>query len=247
MALPKITAPIFELNLPSDGKGVKYRPFLVKEQKILLIALETDDSKGMLTAVKQIINNCAVDEVDVEKMPIFDIEYFFLRLRAKSIGETVDLNLRHPTGMNTNDIPCNHVTQTKLNLLEVEVQKNISHVDKILIDEETGIGIKFKYPNGELITNFEDSDSEKSQIDLATEAMINCIDYIYDKENIYKKEDSTKEELLEFIENLSQEQFQKLSAFFETMPKLKHNVKWKCTGCGCSDEIELEGLANFFG
>jgi hypothetical protein len=246
MALPKITAPIFELNLSSDGRSVKYRPFLVKEQKILLIALETDDSKGMLTAVKQIINNCAVDEVDVEKMPIFDIEYFFLRLRAKSIGETVDLNLRHPTGMNTNDTPCNHVTQTKLNLLEVEVQKNISHVDKILIDEETGIGIKFKYPNGELITNFEDSDSEKSQIDLATEAMINCIDYIYDKENIYKKEDSTKEELLEFIENLSQEQFQKLSAFFETMPKLKHTVKWKCGGCGCSDEIELEGLANFF-
>jgi coenzyme F420-reducing hydrogenase beta subunit len=246
MALPKINAPIFELNLPSSGQSVKYRPFLVKEQKILLIALEANDTKGMLTAVKQIINNCAVDEIDIEKMPVFDIEYFFLRLRAKSVGETVELNLRHPTGVNTNGEACNNATQVKLNLLEVEVQKTISHTDKIVLDEETGVGIKFKYPNGELITKFDTESAGKSEIEVATEAMINCIDYIFDKENIYKKEDSTKEELLEFIENLSQKQFEKLSEFFNTMPKLKHTVKWKCSACGCMDEIELEGLANFF-
>lgn len=248
MALPKINAPIFELTIPSNGQSIKYRPFLVKEQKVLLMALETGENKGILNAVKQIINNCAIDDVDVEKMPIFDLEYFFLRLRAKSIGEQIDLNLRHTTGFNSNGIQCDHNTPVKLNLLEVEVHKTLDHEDKIIIDEESGIGVKFKYPNGELATQFDVEDEQiKTEIDIATKAMINCVDYIFDKENIYKKEDSTEEELIEFFDNLSQEQFQKLSKFFETMPKLKHEVKWKCLGCGCEDKVTLEGLANFFG
>jgi hypothetical protein len=247
MALPKINAPIFELNVPSDGRSIKYRPFLVREQKVLLMALESGEGKAVLQAVKQIINNCTIDEVDVEKMPIFDLEYFFLRLRAKSIGEQIDLNLRHTTGFNSNGIQCDHSTPVKLNLLDVEVHKTLDHEDKIVIDEETGIGVKFKYPNGELATEFDVEDEAiKTEIDVATKAMINCIDYIFDKDNVYKKEDSTEEELIEFFDNLSQEQFQKLSKFFETMPKLKHEVKWKCLGCGCEDQVTLEGLANFF-
>lgn len=246
MALPKINAPIFELNLPSDGKTVKYRPFLVKEQKVLLMAMESEDNVAIFNAIKQIINSCAVDEVDVNKLPIFDLEYFFLRLRAKSIGEEVELNLRHPTGFNSKEQQCDHVTSRKLNLLDVEVHKTLNHVDKIILDEETGIGVKFKYPNGE-ISNEIDSDDEKTQMDLASDAILNCIDFIFDKDNVYKKEDSTKEELMEFIDNLSQEQFQKLSEFFDTMPKLKHEVKWKCSGCGCEEKVSLEGLANFFG
>jgi hypothetical protein len=246
MSLPKISAPIFELILPSTEKAVKYRPFLVKEQKLLLIAMESGDQKSMMNAIKQIINNCAVDQVDVDKLPIFDLEYFFVRLRAKSIGEDIDLNLRHPSGVNAKDEICEHITKQKLNLLDVEVQKSIAHEDKILLDEETKIGVKFKYPTSEFALSIENPE-EMNQLDLASDAIINSIDYIYDADNVYKREDYTKEELIEFIDNLSQKQYEKLSSFFETMPKLKHEIKWKCAGCGQEDHVTLEGLANFFG
>lgn len=245
MALPKINTPIFELTLPSNGKTIKYRPFLVKEQKILLMAMESEDQKAMMLAIKQIINNCAVDQVDCDNLPMFDLEYFFLRLRAKSIGEEIELNLRHPTGQNSAGNVCDHATKRKLNLLEVEVHKSIEHQDKIVLDEATGVGVKFKYPTSAMVEN-SDVDKIDNQLDLATEAIINSIDYIFDNDNIYKKEDSTKEELKEFIEGLSQQQFESLSKFFDTMPKLKHVLRWKCSGCGHEDETTLEGLANFF-
>lgn len=246
MALPKIQVPIFELILPSTGKGVQYRPFLVKEQKILLMASESEDQKEMLRAIKQIVNNCAVDEIDVEQMPVFDLEYFFTRLRAKSVSEEVDLNLSHPTGFNSKGDPCSGVTNLKLNLLDVEVEKQIKHIDKIVLDEATGIGVKLKYPTGKFMAEGIEGIDEKNQIEIASEALIECIEYIFDKDNVYKKEDSTKEEMLEFLENLSQDQFKKLSDFFETMPKLKHTIKWTCSSCKCEDEVTLEGMANFF-
>ena len=124
MSLPKINTPIFELILPSTEKPIKYRPFLVKEQKILLIAMESGDERSMMTAIKQIINNCAVDQVDVDKLPVFDLEYFFIRLRAKSIGETIDLNLRHPNSINSKDEVCEHVTKATLNLLRQTKNQN---------------------------------------------------------------------------------------------------------------------------
>jgi hypothetical protein len=245
MSLPKINTPIFELILPSTGKPIKYRPFLVKEQKILLIAMESGDERSMMTAIKQIINNCAVDQVDVDKLPVFDLEYFFIRLRAKSIGETIDLNLRHPYNMNSKDENCEHVTKATLNLLDVEVHKSIAHEDKIVIDEETKIGVKFRYPTSEFALSIENPE-ELNQLDLATDAIINSIDFIFDADNVYKREDHTKQELVDFIENLSQPQYEKLSTFFETMPKLKHEVTWKCAGCGHEDRVVLEGLSNFF-
>jgi hypothetical protein len=245
MSLPKINTPIFELILPSTEKPIKYRPFLVKEQKILLIAMESGDERSMMTAIKQIINNCAVDQVDVDKLPVFDLEYFFVRLRAKSIGETVDLNLRHPNSMNSKDEICEHVTKATLNLLDVEVHKSISHEDKIVLDDETKIGVKFKYPTSEFALSIENPE-EINQLDLATDAIINSIDFIFDADNVYKREDHTKKELVDFIENLSQTQYEKLSTFFETMPKLKHEVTWKCAGCGHEDKVMLEGLSNFF-
>lgn len=247
MPLPKIDKPIFELTLPSSGKTMRYRPFLVKEQKILLIALESEDQVAIFNAMKQIVSNCAIDEIDVDKMPIFDLEYFFLRLRAKSIGEIVELNLRHPTGINSKGEACNHASSYKLNLLDVEVHKTIGHQDKIIIDEEKQIGVKFKYPDGALASQVTENIEGGNEIDQASEAMFNCIDYIFDKDNVYKKEDSTKEELVEFFQDLSQEQFQKLAKFFDTMPKLKHELKWKCGGCGCEEEYVMEGMANFFG
>jgi hypothetical protein len=245
MSLPKIIAPIFELILPSTEKSVKYRPFLVKEQKILLIAMESGDERSMMTAIKQIINNCAVDPVDVDKLPIFDLEYFFVRLRAKSIGETIDLNLRHPNNINSKDEVCEHVTKNTLNLLDVEVHKSISHEDKIVLDEETKIGVKFKYPTSEFALSVENPE-QMNQLDLASDAIINSIDYIFDADNIYKRDDHSKQELIDFIDSLSQKQYEKLSSFFETMPKLKHEITWKCAGCGQEDKVMLEGLANFF-
>lgn len=246
MALPKINNPIFELTLPSTGQSVKYRPFLVKEQKILLLAAESESSKSTLMAVKQIINNCLIDDnIDVDKLPTFDIEYFFIRLRAKSIGETVDLRMRHPTGFNSKDAQCEHITSKQINLLEIEVEKAIEHTDKIILDEETGVGIKLKYPT---VTALDDVDMSKvnNQVDGAIENIISAIDYIFDKDNIYKKEDSSKEELTQFLEGLSQDQFIKVTRFFETMPKVKSKVKWKCAGCGCEDEVTLEGMQSFF-
>jgi hypothetical protein len=247
MPLPKINAPMLELNLPSTGQAVKYRPFLVKEQKILLMAMNTDDETAMIVAVKQIVNNCMIDPVlDVNKMPIFDLEYFFLRLRAKSVGEDINLTLRHPTGMNSKGKECDGATEMKLNLLDVDVIKTIAHTDKVVLDDETGVGIKFKYPDGELATSFK-IDENSNQMEVATDAMLNCIEYIFDKDNVYQKADTTRDELIEFIDNLSQEQFLKLSNFFETMPKLKHEIKWNCKKCGCSDSVTLEGLGSFFG
>jgi len=170
-----------------------------------------------------------------------------MRLRAKSIGETIDLKLRHPTGHNSNVEECDGITDAKLNLLEVEVIKTEDHTDKIILDEETGIGIKLKYPNVSMAIEAGKSNENKNQMDVATDAIINSIEYIFDNENVYKKEDYTKKELLEFIENLNQDQYLKLTKFFELMPKLKHKVTWTCKKCSCEDEITMEGLQNFFG
>lgn len=244
MPLPKIENPIFELTLPSNQRQIKYRPFLVKEQKILFMALETGEAKAMVNAMKQIVSNCAIDEVDVEKMAAFDLEYFFLRLRAKSVGEEVELTLRHPTGENSKGVECDGVTPYKVNLLEVEVTRSEDHTDKIMIDEEKGIGIKLVYPKPEFIEELASSD--KSQFEIAAETISACIEFIYDKDNIYKKEDHTKQELIDFIDSLSQDQFQKIMKFFETAPRLKHEVSWTCAKCGCADKIVLEGIGNFF-
>lgn len=243
MPLPKLHAPIFELTLPSTKETIKYRPFLVKEQKILMLALEDNDQASVVNAIKQIINNCSIEpDLDVDKLPIFDLEYFFVRLRAKSIGEKVDLRMRHPNSMNKLNESCSKETMVNFNLLELEVTKKENHTDTIIIDEETGIGVKMKYPT----MNPLNMDNAKTELDVATESIINAIDYVFDKENVYKKEDNTKQELIDFIDNLSQDQFTKLAAFFETMPKLKHEIKWKCKGCGQEESVELEGMNNFF-
>jgi len=246
MPLPKINAPIFELTLPSTNEQIKYRPFLVKEQKILLLALEGESIKETVTAMRQIVSNCVLSEdVDVEKLPTFDLEYIFLKLRAKSIGELVELNLRHSTGMNSKEQECDGITMHKVNLMDVEVIKTIEHEDKFILDEKSGLGIKFKYPTPDL--EAFDNTEDKSQLDIAADAMFASIDYIFDNENTYPASESTKNELLEFINGLSQEQFAKLTTFFNTMPKLRKEIKWTCSQCGCDDKIELEGMTSFFG
>lgn len=234
---------MFELTLPSTGATVKYRPFLVKEQKILMIAMEGESESDMLNAIKQIINNCAVDKVDVDKMPVFDIEYFFTRLRAKSVGETVDLKLQHGGRLNSSGESCKHVTNFRMNLLDIEVEKEESHTDKILLDEERGVGIKMTYPKIDLAKYVA---KKKNEIEGVIEAIKECTEYIYDAENVYLKKDHSSNEIDTFINDLSQAQFEKIVNFFKTMPKLKHTVKWKCAECNHDDEVVLEGMQSFF-
>lgn len=246
MALPKISSPIFELTLPSTGKEVRYRPFLVKEQKLLLMALESKEQKEMLRAIKQIINNCAVDKINVDDLPMFDLEYFFIKLRAKSVGEIIELRLTHPDGKNSDEAECNHVHNLSLSLMDVEVQKEEDHTNKILLDEDTKIGVCLKYPTMALADKIQAA-GQQSQIETVLSLVVESIDYIYDAENVYPAKESTKKELLEFVNELSQDQFKKLTDFFNSMPKLKHTIKWKCPACGCDEKVELEGMANFFG
>lgn len=249
MALPKIKSPIYELTLHSTKKSYKYRPFLVKEQKILLMALESQDPKEMLRAIKQIITNCCIDDIEVDKLPMFDLEYFFLRLRGKSIGEEIELKLTHPTGLNSKGEMCEFNTPFKLNVMDVEVEVGDDHTNKVVLDDESGVGVVLKYPTMALADKLQglNSNDNKSQFDVIQGVVIESIDYIFDNENTYPASESTKNELLEFINGLSQEQFAKLTTFFNTMPKLRKEIKWTCSQCGCDDKIELEGMTSFFG
>jgi len=243
MPLPKINTPLFELNLPSTGKSIKYRPFLVKEQKILLLAMESNDAKAINNAIKQIITNCAIDEISADDLPTFDLEYFFTKLRAKSIGENVDLRMRHPNSKNKNGESCDGETSVKVDLMTIEVLKDDQHTDRIILDEETGIGVKMKYPTLNSDLNLK---GDESELEIAALSIANAIDFVFDNENVYKKEDQTADELNEFIDNLSQAQFEKLAKFFQTMPKLKHKIKWKCGKCKQEEEVVVEGMTSFF-
>jgi hypothetical protein len=247
MALPKINTPTFELILPSTGEQVRYRPFLVKEQKILLMALESQENGEMLRAIKQIITNCCLKEdFKVDKLPMFDIEYFFLKLRAKSIGEEVELNLGHFNDTNRRMDECKHRTKYKINLMDIEVTRDDEHSPDILISENPKVGVVLKYPTMSVANRLQNANA-KNQMEVITDVVIESIDYIYDAENTYPASEQTKQELSAFINDLSQEQFAKISAFFNTMPKLKKTISWHCEGCGQDDEVTLEGMASFFG
>lgn len=210
------------------------------------MALESKEQKEMVRAIKQIVNNCAVDKINVDELPMFDLEYFFVKLRAKSVGENIELRLTHPMGRNTDGQECQHITEMSLNLMDVEVQKERGHTNKILIDENAGVGVCLRYPTMSLADKIQAAENQ-SQIDVILNLVADSIDYIYDNDSVYPAKESTKKELLEFVNDLSQDQFKKLTDFFNSMPKLKHTIKWKCDECGCEESIDLEGMASFFG
>jgi len=240
MALPKLNVPVYETILPSTEKVIKYRPFLVKEEKILLTALEDETGNSMTNAVKQIISNCIQTELDVEKLPTFDIEYLFLRLRAKSIGEEVDIGLKpYPCSRNEGNL-CEKVTEVKINLEEVKVSKDETHTNKIMLDDK--VGIVMNYPNSSSFDNTEGND-----FDVGMNVIKNSIKMIFTEEQTYEKDSFTNEDLNEFIDSLNSSQFQKMRGFFDTMPKLSHTVKYTCSTCGEEKETTLEGLTSFFG
>jgi len=240
MALPKLNVPVYEAILPSTEKVIKYRPFLVKEEKILLTALEADDSKALSGAVKQIVNNCVQGELDVDDLSTFDIEYLFLRLRAKSVGEKVTVGLR-PWGCPNNEGKlCKNSTSVEINLEEVKVDKSSASSPKIMLDDK--IGIKMKYPDIDAV-NIIGTSSEAAGMDVIR----GCVDMIFTKEETHERDSFTDKELDEFIDSLNSQQFKLIKDFFDNMPVLTHTVKYKCETCGENKETTLTGLNSFFG
>jgi hypothetical protein len=244
MALPKISSPIFELKLPLSKKIIRYRPFLVKEEKILLMAIEANDEPTIINSIKQIVSNCCLDKVDVDKIPILDLEFLFLNLRAKSVGEVVELHYKcnnNVTDETGNTKKCNHVNPITINLYDIKPE--ISNDDINKIDLGNDIGIVMTYPNFHMVSGAFSG----SQIEIMMSIIVKCIDYIYDKDDIYYAKDTPKQELEDFIESLSREQFAKIQHFFDSIPRLKKTVEFKCNKCGYVEEIVVEGLQSFFG
>ena len=240
MPLPKLNVPIHETILPSTEKVVKYRPFLVKEEKILLTALESDNEETLSDAVKQIIKNCIQGKINVDILPSFDIEFLFLRLRAKSVGEEVTIGLRPWGCPNKNGELCENTTEVNVNLEEVKVVKDESHTHKIMLDDK--IGVVMEYPNASSITKKEE-DTFKTGMNL----IMSGINMIFTENETHERNSFTDKELEEFIDSLNSEQFQKIKNFYDTMPKLEHTVKYKCSTCGEDKETIMRGLNSFFG
>ena len=242
MALPKINTPTYDLTLPSTGKKIKYRPFLVREEKILIMALETEDMSQITNAVVEILNDCILTKgVSVSKLATFDIEYLFLNVRAKSVGETVEVNVTCPDDGKTS-------VQTEINIDSIRVQKVRGHKNIIKLDNQ--YSMKLKYPS---ITEFIESNFESGQdggegsdIDKSLTMITSCIEMIYDNEESWDASDSSQKELEEFIEQLNSKQFKAIEKFFETMPKLSHKVKVTNPKTKVESQVVLEGLASFF-
>lgn len=233
MALPKLATAKYELTLPSTGQKIEYRPFLVKEEKILLTAQSTGEESDMLRAVEQIIENCTFGELKTGELPFFDIEYVFIKLRSKSIGEVATVKVLCPDDKKTR-------VEVDINLDEVECVRDVSHNADIKLTDD--VGIVLEYPRIDSLAEMTKvSDSE------AGFAIVkSCISQIYDKENVYAKSDMDKKELDEFIDSLSHTQFEKVQQFFDTMPKVKHSVKVKNPNTGIESEVVIEGMQNFF-
>ena len=238
MPLPKIATPIYELEIPSLKKKIRYRPFLVKEEKILIIALESEDSKQIANAVKTVISNCILSKgIKVEDLATFDIEYLFLNIRGKSVGETVDVLITCPDD-GTTQVP------TSINLDEINVEVDPEHSRDIKLDDS--LTLRMRYPSmTEFIKNNFDS-GESVSVDDTFDLIVSCIDQIYSEEESWTASDSTKKELLEFVEQLSSKQFKQVEKFFDTMPKLSHTIKIKNLNTKVESEVVLEGLSAFF-
>ena len=238
MPLPKINTPTYELVLPSTNKKIKYRPFLVREEKILIIALESEDISQITSAVIEILNSCILSKgIKVEKLSTFDIEYLFLNVRAKSVGEQVEVNITCPDDGET-------TVQQVIDIDAIKVKKNKDHKDIIKLDDN--LSIKLKYPSlHEFIQSNFDADAT-TDVDTTMHMITSCIDLIYNEEESWSASDSTRQELDEFIEQLNTKQFKMIERFFETMPKLSHKVKVKNPKTDVESEVLLEGLASFF-
>ena len=238
MPLPKIATPTYELELPSTGKTIQYRPFLVKEEKLLVLALESEDTKQITTAIKAVIKACIKTRgVKVEALPTFDIEYLFLNIRGKSVGEDLDVNIVCPDDKKTE-------VKVNINLDDIKCIKNPDHINKIKLDET--LMMEMKYPSLDEFIKSNFDLEEKNQMDQSFDLIARCIDKIYSEEEVWASEDCTKKEMSEFLESMNSSQFKEIETFFETMPKLSHTLKVTNPKTKVESEVVLEGLASFF-
>ena len=238
MRLPNIATPTYELELPSTGATIKYRPFLVKEEKVLVIALESEDNKQITNAIKAVLKSCILSKgIKVEDLPTFDIEYLFLNIRGKSVGEDLEVNIICPDD-NKTEVP------VTIALDEIEVQKDENHTNKIKVDDS--IMMEMKYPSLEqfIKNNFDFND--KNAMDQSFELIATCIDKIYTEDEVWASADCTKKEMKDFLEQMNSNQFKEIEKFFETMPKLSHSIKVTNPNTKVKSEVVLEGLASFF-
>ena len=238
MPLPKIATPTYELELPSTEETIKFRPFLVKEEKLLVLALESEDTKQITTAIKNVIKNCILTKgVKVETLPTFDIEYLFLNIRGKSVGEVLDVNIICPDDGETE-------VEVKIDLDEIKVKKNDDHKKQIKLDDS--IMMEMKYPSLEQFVKNNFDLNDKNSMDQSFELIASCVDKIYSEDEVWAAADCTKKEMTEFLEQMNSSQFKEIESFFETMPKLSHTIKVKNPNTKKENEIVLEGLASFF-
>lgn len=235
MALPVVKGSRYKTVIPSTGTEIEYRPYNVREEKILMIALESKDQKMVLRALKDVIESCVYEKINMDNFTLFDFEKLFLALRAKSVGEIVDLEL------NCQDEECNAVTPVSVNLEEIELS-NLPESNVINIDKD--IGVTLRFPGIKDIETYDES--HLSSTEGAFDLVIDCIDTIFDEEGVYDTKEEPRESVVAFVESLSSTQFKKIASFFENVPTLTHSIEYKCVKCSKETEIEVKGLQSFF-
>ena len=238
MPLPKIATPTYELELPSSGQTVKFRPFLVKEEKVLVLALESEDTKQITNAIKAVIKGCIQTKgIKVESLPTFDIEFLFLNIRGKSVGEKIEVNIICPDD-ETTEVP------VEIDLDEIHVQRNDDHTKQIKLDDTLMMEMKYPSLDQFIKNNFDFED--KNVMDQSFDLIASCVDKIYSEEEVWAADDCTKKEIKDFLEQMNSSQFKEIEKFFETMPKLSHKIKVTNPNTKVESEVVLEGLASFF-
>ena len=248
MALPKVSTPTYELKIPSTGKKVSYRPFLVKEEKTLLTAMESGDQTTMTRAMQDIITSCTEGEVKVKDLAPFDLEYFFLQLRGRSVGETLTVRAPRPSNFTSccKEASEEDICELNINIDKISVDTSKVKAPEIQITDD--IGIKMLFPQVETVQKYSGGlEGEEMKSENVFKLIAECIEYIWDGEEIYKAKDSTKKELNDFLDSLSSGQFNKVREFFESMPRLSHDVDWTCPKCEKSKTLTLTGIDSFFG
>ena len=241
MPLPKIATPSYELELPSTGKTIQYRPFLVKEEKLLVIALESEDTKQITNAIKAVIRSCVLTKgIKVETLPTFDIEFLFLNIRGKSVGEDIDVKLTCPDDNETE-------VSVNVNLDDIRVEKPEGHSNRIKLDKNLMMELKYPSLNEFIKNNFDPNDTTKNPMEQSFELIGSCISKIYNEDEVWVASDCTKKEISDFLDSMNSTQFKEVEKFFETMPRLTHTIKVVNPKTKVESDVVLEGLASFFG
>jgi hypothetical protein len=240
MALPRIDTPVYDLELPLSKKKIRFRPFLVKEQRNLMMAMESDDKETIERNIRQVLHNCTLtDDLDIDKLPIIDVEFYFINLRARSVGEVVENKYRCENEIE--ETRCGNLMDVNFNLLEVQIETDPSINDVIQVNNQ--ISVKLKYPEFSIVQR---ASKFENTTDMAFDMIVESIEYIFDGEQYYYAEESDPAELIEFVESLNQAQFEKIEEFFNKLPKLNKKLEVDCKKCGFHHTINVEGLDSFF-